>query len=62
MPQKIKKPTVHTEYTCTTTELALLVKKISERAEILSIEIFKIYLMYCKNNVLNKTTCKKTLS
>jgi hypothetical protein len=47
---------------CTTTELALLMKKISERAEILSTEIFKIKLMYWKNNILNKTTCKKTLS
>jgi len=32
---------VHTEYTCTTTELALIVKKISERGEIPSTEIFE---------------------
>ena len=38
--RRLKKPTMHTQYMCTTIELALLVKKISERAEIPSTEIF----------------------
>jgi hypothetical protein len=58
----LNNPTVHIENICTTIELALLLKKISDREEKnLPQQFLKTNLTYCKNNVLSKTTCKEML-